>query len=172
MHILNWVDAQANLPTRARWIAKADVAYQKQPNGLKRRPSTTGGFLFSDSVIDPGMIQAYLDTEFRVFGESPFVLHVGQLSEELAFAHKIHHVECSAFITACNPFSQVVTKENNLERQQHLAKELSRRSLTYVDGFGQHQSNQWPGEESFLVFGLTLEAAKTLASKLEQNAII
>ena len=25
-YILNWVDAQANLPTRARWNAKANVA--------------------------------------------------------------------------------------------------------------------------------------------------
>jgi hypothetical protein len=53
-----------------------------------------------------------------------------------------------------------------------LSKELERRSLSYVEGIGQHKSNQWPGEESFLVFGLTLEAANTLGSKLEQNAIV
>jgi hypothetical protein len=128
--------------------------------------------LFSASDIDPDTIQAYLDTEFRVFGDSPFVIHVGQASEELASAHKSHRVECSAFITAWNPFSQVLSVENNQERQEALAKELARRSLSYVKGMGQHKSNQWTGEESFLVFGLTLEAAKTLGSKLEQNAIV
>jgi hypothetical protein len=128
--------------------------------------------LFSASDIDPDTIQAYLDTEFRVFGDSPFVIHVGQGIKELASAHKSHRVECSAFITAWNPFSQILSLENNLVRQDALAEELARRSLSYVEGLGKHKSNQWPGEESFLVFGLTLEAAKTLGSKLEQNAIV
>ena len=45
-------------------------------------------------------------------------------------------------------------------------------SLEFVAGIGQHPSNQWPGEPSYLVFGLTLEAAKTLGTRLEQNAIV
>ena len=57
-------------------------------------------------------------------------------------------------------------------RQQALAKELSRRSLTFLRGIGQHPSNEWPGEDSFLVFGLTLEAAKVLGSKFEQNGFV
>jgi hypothetical protein len=128
--------------------------------------------LFSNSVIDPDMIQAYKDTDFRVFGDSPFVLNVGQRSDELAIAQTSHHVECSAFITAWNPFSQMLSDDGNLARQQALAKDLSQRALVYVEGFGQHKSNQWPGEESFLVFGLTLEAAKKLGAKYEQNAIV
>lgn len=128
--------------------------------------------MFSDSVIDPGTIQAYLDTEFRVFGDLPFGIHVGQRSEALALAHKSHSVECSAFVTAWNPFSEILSDDSNQERQRDLAKELSRRSLRFVQGLGQHKSNQWPGEESFLVFGLTLEAAKTLGTHFEQNAIV
>jgi hypothetical protein len=173
VYILNWVDAQANLPSRARWIAKADVASKKQPTGQTASTlHNKEGFLFSDSVIDPGTMQAYLDTEFRVFGDLPFVLHVGQRSEALDSAHKSHRVECSAFITAWNPYSEILSDDGNQERQQDLAKELSRRSLSYVEGLGQHKSNQWPGEESFLVFGLTLEAAKTLGTNFEQNAIV
>jgi hypothetical protein len=33
-YILKWVDAHANLPARARWIAKADVAPGEQPSGM------------------------------------------------------------------------------------------------------------------------------------------
>ena len=128
--------------------------------------------MFSASDIDPDTIQAYLDTEYRVFGDSPFAINVGRRSEELASAHKSHQVECSAYITAWNPFSQIFSLESNQERQETLAQELARRSLRYFEGLGQHKSNQWPGEESLLVFGLTLEAAKTLGSKLEQNAIV
>jgi hypothetical protein len=37
---------------------------------------------------------------------------------------------------------------------------------------GQHPSNAWAGEESFLCFGISLEAAKALGRRFEQNAIV
>lgn len=46
-HILNWVDAHANLPPWARWIAKADVAPERATKRVTRRPSLNGGcFVF------------------------------------------------------------------------------------------------------------------------------
>lgn len=128
--------------------------------------------MFSVSDIHPDLIQAYMETEFRVQDEKPFMLQVGKVSSDLLEAHKRYRVECSAFLTACNPFSQEMTYEANGERQKALAKELASRSLEFVAGIGQHPSNKWPGEPSYLVFGLTLEAAKTLGSRLEQNAIV
>jgi hypothetical protein len=35
-----------------------------------------------------------------------------------------------------------------------------------------HRSNHLSGEASYLIFGLTLEAAKALRTRLEQNAIV
>ena len=128
--------------------------------------------MISASDIHPDLIQSYTETEFRVREEMPFTLQVGKVNSDLLVAHKRHRVECSAFLTACNPFSQELTDEANGERQKALAKELASRSLEFVAGIGQHPSNQWPGEPSYLVFGLTLEAAKTLGARLEQNAIV
>lgn len=91
---------------------------------------------------------------------------------ELEALHRAHRADSSAFITACNPFSQDLNEAANIERQAALALELKKLSLTFVDGVGQHPSNQWPGEASFLVLGLTLEAAKKLGVHFEQNAII
>ena len=135
-------------------------------------PPETEGFLFTASVIHPDLIQAYMETEFRVLGDKPFTLHVGAPSNDLLEVHKAHQVECCAFLTACNPFSQELSDNDNDARQLALAKELVSRSLQFVEGIGQHPSNQWPGEPSYLVFGLTLEAAKTLGTRLEQNAIV
>ena len=53
-----------------------------------------------------------------------------------------------------------------------MGRELGQRSLACVEGTGQHPSNRWPGEASYLIFGLTLEATKTLGTRLEQNAIV
>jgi hypothetical protein len=37
-------------------------------------------------------------------------------------------VSCAAFITACNPFSNLLSNEENAKRQADLAAELKRRS--------------------------------------------
>lgn len=128
--------------------------------------------MFSDSVIDSATIQAYLETHYRVHGEAPFVLQIGQVSPDLLSLYARHNVNCAAFLTGCNPFSRAVSEPENRERQTSLGAELTRRSLTFVEGMGQHPSNNWPGEESFLVLGLDLEAAKTLGESFEQNAIV
>ncbi len=124
------------------------------------------------SAIDPPTLQAYLETDYCVHGEPGFTLRVGRASAELLAAHKRRRTDCSAFLTACNPFSQPLDAAANAARQAALAKELSGRSLAFVPGVGQHPSNGWPGEDSFLVFGLTLEAAKALGTRLEQNGLV
>ncbi|MFM7759355.1 MAG: DUF3293 domain-containing protein [Burkholderiaceae bacterium] len=75
-------------------------------------------------------------------------------------------------MTACNPFSQDLGPAENHRRQVELAKEIGRRGFEYLDGVGQHPSGDWPGEPSFLILGLELEAAKSLGQSLEQNAIV
>jgi hypothetical protein len=128
--------------------------------------------LLIDSSIDAATIQAYLETEYRIDGDTPAILKVGTVCPELAALHKSNHTDCSAFVTACNPFSQAMDEASNASRQRALLQELRRRGLTFEEGIGQHPSNQWPGEPSFLVFGLGLEDAKELGASLEQNAIV
>lgn len=128
--------------------------------------------MFSDSVIDKAMVQAYLETEYRVFGNAPFTLKIGISSPALAALHKAHRVTSSAYITACNPFSQVFDEAANVKRQKAFAGKLQTQPLVFIDGIGQHPSNKWRGEPSFLVLGLSLEAAKALGVTYGQNAIV
>ena len=65
-----------------------------------------------ESIIDAGTVQAFRETEYRVHGDEPFTLKVGETCSALAAAHKRHRVECSAYITACNPFSQIFGKKS------------------------------------------------------------
>jgi len=125
-----------------------------------------------ESTIEPETVQAYLETEYRVAEDPPFALRVGLVTPELAALHKARGVDCSAFLTACNPFGAVLTDEANAARQAELHHELATRSLSFIAGVGQHPSNGWPGESSFLVLGLTLEAAKALGRRMEQNAVV
>lgn len=147
--------------------------HREQPSGCSvGPPNPTEGFLLSASIIDSATVQAYRETDYRVFAGPAFTLQVGQASAELRAAHKRHKTQCSAFLTACNPYSHAFDAASNAERQAALAEELKQRSLAFETGIGQHPGNGWPGEESFLVYGLTLESAKVLGTRLEQNAFV
>ena len=47
--------------------------------------------MFSDSVIDPATIQAYLQTEYRVGGDQPFTLKIELSSAVLLMPSKPHN---------------------------------------------------------------------------------
>lgn len=128
--------------------------------------------MFPDSVIDSATIQAYLETDYGIHSDAPFTLKVGVANPALAAPHKAHRVESSAFITACNPFSRDFADAANADLQAALNRELHQRSVTFIEGIGQHTSNQWLGEPSLLVLGLSREAAKALGVRHQQNAII
>lgn len=128
--------------------------------------------MFSEAVIEPSLIQAFLETDFRVQGDQPFTLHIGTISADLLAEHIRHGVDCSAFLTACNPYSHQVENSENDQRQIAMSEEFTKLGLVTLPGVGQHPSNGWPGEDSFLVLGLNLEAAKSLGKRFEQNAIV
>jgi hypothetical protein len=98
-------------------------------------------------------------------------LHVGQQNEALATLHEASCVESSAFVTAWNPYSRKCDDEINAELQKKLLDELTTRGQRFVNGVGRHPSSDWT-EPSFLVLGVSLEAAKELGRRYEQNAIV
>ncbi len=128
-----------------------------------------GGFM---TQVDHATIQAYLETDYQVYGDCPFTLNIGKACAELSALHKTYHSSGSAFITAANPFSRPLDPVLNRERHISLARELAARGFPFIDGTGKHPSNLWPGEASFLVFGLTLEEARDLGRHYGQNAIV
>jgi hypothetical protein len=126
----------------------------------------------SISAIDPETVQAYRETDYRVLGDVPLTLRVDAVCPELLLLHARYQTRCSAFITACNPQGRFIAAPLNAQRQQALLAELSRRKLAAIPGIGQHPTNQWPGEPSFLVPGVTRRAARALGRQFEQNAIV
>ena len=94
--------------------------------------------MLSDTTIDTGTIQVYRETEFRVLGDTPATLNVDAVCADLAGMHRAHRVDCSAFITACNPYSEPFDETANAQRQSALARELNQRGLDFIDAIGQH----------------------------------
>ena len=124
------------------------------------------------SELDASLVTAYRETEYQISEGESFVLRVDEPCPALLGLYRAKNVSCAAFVTACNPFSRELTDAENAVRQTELAAELRRRGLNYFQGVGQHPSEDWPGEPSFFVLGLALEAAKSLGKDYEQNAFI
>jgi Protein of unknown function (DUF3293) len=129
-----------------------------------------------ETMLDAALLRAYAETDYCVWEDRTdalaFVLKVAEVSRPLAELHKKSGVDCSAFITACNPWGQAFSVHANEARQRALQGVLKQRSLRWLGGIGQDPSSQWPGEPSVLVLGLSLAAAKVLAEDFEQNAFI
>ena len=124
------------------------------------------------TAIDPQTVQAYKETDYRIDGPMPFVMRIGTECRPLRDLLEKSKADCACFITACNPFSEDVGDLANAERQEKLATALRLRSLAFREGVGRHPDGHCPAEPSFLVIGLSLEAAKTLGRECDQNAIV
>jgi|MesohylFT_1024984.scaffolds.fasta_scaffold08657_2 hypothetical protein len=124
------------------------------------------------SLISLETIKAYRETNFNVFTSIPFTLKVDSFSSELLALYAFNSSNNCVFITACNPFSEVVSDEKNAHLQSNFEKYLKDAKLSYVIGEGKHPSGDWEGESSFLVFGLGIDESKRLGIELKQNAIV
>jgi hypothetical protein len=148
------------------------LAHQTDLKPHLRRPCVLEDSVFSDSLIHRDTIQAFLETEYRVFGDSPFTLRIGESNSALAAACKRHGAESCAYITACNPNSKPLDDEVNGKRHALLRQQLMELNLPFIEGEGKHPSSEWPAEASFLVFGINLETAKDLSRQLQQDAFV
>ena len=102
----------------------------------------------------------------------PLTLRIAEPNYGLLGLFKANRSDTCAFVTACNPLGQLFGEAENAQLQDQLAHDLRFKSLSFITGEGKHPVGAWPGEPSFLVFGLSLEAARTLGKKFEQNAIV
>jgi len=116
--------------------------------------------------------QAFEETHYIVHHHPPFTLRIGQHSPGLDTLLNDAGHDCAAFITAWNPMCQALSQEENRSRQQSLLDEINGRGLIVLPGIGQHPNNGWSGEESVLVLGLQLEAARAIATTYEQLAFV
>jgi len=128
--------------------------------------------VFSESLINHNTIQAFLETEYKVFGDSAFTLRIDEPNSALGAACKKNCAGSCAYITACNPNSKNLGDSENEERNNMLRRELIERNFAFVEGVGKHPSKEWPGEASFLIFGIDLETARNLSRRMEQDAFV
>jgi hypothetical protein len=75
------------------------------------------------------------------------------------------------YLTACNPRSTSLPKEENDERLEALRSELHARGCRWLEGAGHIPGEAWR-EECLLVAGIDMPAADAIARRCEQNSIV
>jgi hypothetical protein len=115
------------------------------------------------------LIEAYKNTKYKVF-EVNLTIEIGKSNQELDAILAKHNANEWAFITAFNPYSRVLTDNENKVRHEEL-KNLTENYVTY-EGHGVGEDPTWEPELSLLIIGISMEEASIIGKKFEQNAIV
>jgi hypothetical protein len=123
----------------------------------------------SDSAA---LARAYEQTAYRVLTPRPCVLRIGEASPELCRLHRERGVASSAFLSAANPGSRLLTKAENDQWALAFLQTLEGLGLAFVLGVGGAEDQVWPPEPSALIFGITLDEAHALGHAAGQRAFL
>ena len=115
------------------------------------------------------LIKAYYETDFNVFNPA-ITIKIGVNNDLLNNLLFKHGVDEWAYITPFNPYSKVLSKEQNEQRYKDLKNKIV--NYKYFEGEGVGTGLSWKPEKSFLIFGITKEKAIEFGNEYEQNAIV
>jgi hypothetical protein len=137
-----------------------------QKTGAILMPVSKG---YREAVERERLKKAYLNTTYRVY-EPAIDIRVDKENHGLAATlQQIGHTQW-AYLTAWNPFSKQLSREENDARNKSLSEDL--KPFRVYEGEGVGDDSSWPPEKSFLVAGIHREVAIYLGKKYEQNAIV
>lgn len=114
----------------------------------------------------------YRAAHYCVSASPAFVLRIGEHSSPLEHLYRQHAVHTAAFVTAWNPYSRVLPEAENRQRNAQLAAAIRAAGFHCIHGIGKSPDGEWVGEESFLVPGISREAAAGLGRQFGQHAIV
>lgn len=115
------------------------------------------------------LLQAYTETTYNVF-EQNISIKIGE--ENAVLNELLLKFNCVvwAFITACNPHSELELDEFNERKNNQLKDDLERYAIFEGEAVGIDPA--WKPERSFLVLGITKDASIKLGQQYRQHAIV
>lgn len=116
--------------------------------------------------------EATSNTSYWIDVDPPIVLRIGQTNAALDALLSTHKVTEWAFITGFNPSSETRPLEQNLALNVKLSQRIDTAGYAMLDGHDHSDCNGWPDEKSFLVLGITCEAAREIGREFGQVGIV
>ena len=127
------------------------------------------------SQLPPALQQAYRNALYQVDTTKSAVaqtLRVGERNDWLGRQLGGQPIQAACYLTACNPWGQILEPAENAARMRALRQELDSEGWQYLDGSGQDPLGQWPAEDSVLIWGMDAETARQWGRHWQQNAVL
>jgi hypothetical protein len=115
------------------------------------------------------LIEAYKNTKYIVF-DLNLTIVIDKSNLEINELLVKYNTKEWAFITAYNPYSRVLTNEENRIRHIELI-EMTENYVTF-EGHGVGEDPTWEPELSLFIIGISKVEASKIGKKFEQNAIV
>lgn len=129
----------------------------------------------SPSVLDDALVQAYRNTWY----ETTLPAHTAVCTLQVqvhspALLHAMQAQGCShaALLTACNPEGALLSPQDNERRMLALRTALQQDGWSWSPAFGRDPLQQWPGEDSLLVWHMDGAQARAWGQRWAQNAVL
>ena len=123
--------------------------------------------------MDEALLEAYRHTRFIAQTEiGPLEIRIGQRCPPLDELLTGQGVSTWAYVTAFNPASNLLSEQDNIERQRQLGRLVSSQGYLSYSGEGIAENSRWPPEASLLILGIQRADAVQLAQKFGQLAIV
>lgn len=123
-------------------------------------------------TLAPELLSQYLETEFHVYCDAPFAFRIGVYSAEIHALHQNKKSPCSAFVTACNPFSRSIGDKVNNRLHAELIDGQLAKGFQVIEGEGRHPGGSWAAEKSCLIFSADENYAVGLGKRFKQHAVV
>ena len=116
------------------------------------------------------LIDSYLKTSFEVAGK--FTLRPRIKSDEIEKLFLQGNHQSASCITAFNPASRVCSDAENLSSHEKLIQEIESMKIQFASMIGHCTHGQWKSEKGLFLLGVSLDQAKQVGRKFNQNAIV
>jgi len=100
--------------------------------------------------IPPALINSYKNTIYKVFLPA-LNIRINELHPHLDTFLIDNNVYQWAFISAYNPYSQILSELENEKRHVDFQNLLVKRKYVFCEGEGKGVDGDWPAEKSFLI---------------------
>ncbi len=153
-------------------MGEGPIYYKDNILGLKGKiryeNETFSNYPYRANSIEE-LLQAYTETTYNVY-EQNISIKIGEDNHKLNELLLKFNCDEWAFITACNPYSELELDEFNERKNNQLKEDLERYVIFEGEAVGANPA--WKPERSFLVLGITKDAAIKLGQRYRQHAIV
>jgi len=125
----------------------------------------------SEKLDELSLESAYEQTDYQII-DPKISIKCGAINPTLDLFLKKLGKRNWTFISAANPRSIIQSAKINAWNNTNLEIDLAKSGCAYTYAIGEATSGDWPAEESFIVFNMSIETARSLAEKYNQNAIL